>query len=145
MATSFFGGAFFNGEFFNTPVTSSATGPGPAGKSSGSEKRKRKVLIGDRMYEVESLRDVEFLLKRVVRQEAEPVTKAAVRRVRVVDRATAKIGESHPVALPIASVDVDWSGLWAQLAVQDRAYADLLMRVLDRIEEDELEMLLLLH
>lgn len=142
-ATSFFGGEFFGGEFFNTPVTPPESGLSPAGRASGS--RKRKVLIGERLYEVDSLRDVEFLLKRVVREDPEPVTRAAVRRTRVVDRATAKLDETPPVALPIASVDVDWSGLWAQLAVQDRAYADLLMRVLAKQEEDDIEAILLLH
>lgn len=147
MANSFFNGAFFGGEFFNTPVTppSSGTVLGGAGHASRSQKKRRKIIVGERLYEVDSLRDVELLLKRVVRTEAEPVTRAAVRRTRVVDRATARLDKEPAVALPVASVEVDWSGLWAQLAVQDRAYADLLMRVLDRIEEDELEMLLLLH
>lgn len=147
MATSFFGGAFFSGEFFNTPVTPASTGPGPAGRSSGSsrEKRRRKIIIGDRLYEVDSLSDVEFLLKRVVREETGPITRAATARVRVVDRVTTKLGEAPAIAVPVPSATVDWSGLWAQLAVQNRDYADALLRVLERQEEDDIETLLLLH
>lgn len=144
MATSFFGGAFFNGEFFNTPVTTDTAIVG-GGVPSKHSKRKRKVLIGERLYEVENLRDVEFLLKRAVRTEAEPVMRAAQRRVRVVDRVTARLEAEAPVALPMQSVEADWSGLWAQLAVQDRAYADLLMQVLARQDEEDIEALLLLH
>jgi hypothetical protein len=142
MATSFFGGAFFGGEFFNTPVTPTTTAQTPAGRSS---KGKRKVIVGERLYEVDSLKDVEFLLKRVIREEPEVVTKAAKARTRVVDRLGAKVEAQAPVELPMASVDVDWSSLWAQLAVQDRTYADALLRVLARQEEDDIEAILLLH
>jgi hypothetical protein len=143
-ATAFFGGQFFGGEFFSS---SSSAAPevstlSPAGRSTGG-KGKRKVIIGERLYEVESLRDVEFILKRVVREESEPVTKAAIKRIRVVDRVAARIDESPAVALPIPSVEVDWSGLWAQLAAQDRTYADILMRVLAKMDEDDIEAVLL--
>ena len=145
MATSFFNGAFFNGEFFNTggtpPVVAAAT-LAPAGRSSRG--RKRKVLVGDRMYEVDSLKDVEFLLKRVVRDDPEPVAKAAKARIRVVDRVSAKLEAVEPVALPVAA-EVDWSSLWVQLAMQDRAYAEALERVMRNMEEDDIEAVLWLH
>lgn len=121
-----------------------ASGPTPAGGVSKGGKRKRKVVIGDRVYEVDSLRDVEFLLKRVVREEAEPVTKAAKARIKVVDRVTAKAEPEAFVALPVASVEVDWSALWRQLAAQDTAYADALARVLAKQEEDDIETILLM-
>ena len=142
--TSFFGGDFFSGEFFNTPATpGEVAGLAPAGRSS---KSRRKVLIGDRLYEVESLRDVELLLKRMVRQDAEPVTKAAKARVRVVDRVDAKLTPEAKIAVPMASVEVDWSALWNQLAMQDMEYALALQRVLMRQEEDDIEaVLLMLH
>lgn len=145
MATSFFGGSFFSGEFFNTPATPTTETVVGGGIPSKNSKRKRKILIGERLYEVENLRDVEFLLKRAVRTEAEPVTRAATRRLRVVDRVTAKLDAEAPVAFPIPSVEVDWSSLWAQLAVQDRAYADILMQVLARQDEEDIEAILLLH
>lgn len=145
MATSFFNGAFFNGEFFNTggtpPVVVAPT-LAPAGRSSRG--RKRKVLVGDRMYEVDSLKDVEFLLKRVVREDVEPVAKAAKARIRVVDRVSAKLEAVEPVALPVAA-EVDWSSLWTQLAMQDRAYAEALERVMRNMEEDDIEAVLWLH
>ena len=145
MATSFFNGAFFNGEFFNTgstPAVVAATIT-PAGKSSG-KRSKRKVLVGSRLYEVDSLRDVEFLIKRVVREEVEPVTRAAKARIRVVDRVSAKLDTVEPVALPVAA-EVDYSALWVQLAMQDRAYAEILENVLARQEEDDIEAVLWLH
>jgi hypothetical protein len=147
MATSFFNGAFFGGEFFNTPVTPVSSGPGDAGVVSARKKRRRKILVGNRMYEVDSLSDVELILKRVVRDEtdAEPVKKAAKSRVRVVDRITAKLDPEPSIAAPIQAVEVDWSGLWAQLALQDRAYADALVRILERQEEDDIETIVLLH
>ena len=139
-ATSFFGGAFFGGEFFNTPAAVS-TGQTPAGKAS---KKRRKVIIGDRLYEVDSLKDVEFLLKRVVREDAEPIKVAAKGRVRVVDTLTTKLDVQEPVALPMQAM-VDWSALWNQLAIQDREYALILERVLMRQEEDDIETILLLN
>lgn len=144
MATSFFGGSFFGGEFFNTP------GPTPEPETSVTpaggvvKRRKRKVIVGDRAYEVDSLRDVEFLLKRVVREEVETVTKAAKARVRIVDRVSAKLDKEEPVALPVASAEVDWSALWAQLAIQGREYAVALEKAIQRQEEDDLEAILLL-
>lgn len=143
MATSFFGGAFFGGEFFNTSgPTPEVVTQTPAGRSS---RKRRKVLIGKRLYEVDSLRDVEFLLKRVVREEVEPVTKAAKARIRVVDRVRADPEETASVRVPMASVEVDWSALWTQLAIQDRAYAETLERVLAKQEEDDIDAILLLH
>jgi FKBP-type peptidyl-prolyl cis-trans isomerase (trigger factor) len=97
------------------------------------------------MYEVDSLKDVEFLLKRVIREEVEPIAKAAKARVRVVDRVTARLEEARPVELPVASVEVDWGPLWEQLALQDAAYAAELIRALEAREEDDLEAILLLH
>jgi hypothetical protein len=143
MATSFFGGSFFSGEFFNTPVTPASTGLADAGRA--SKARRRRVIIGDRLYEVDSLKDVDLLMKRVVRAEVAPVTKAAKARIRVVDRVTAKLDAEPAVALPMASVEVDWTALYEQLAVQDRAYADALIRAIARQEEDDLETILLLH
>ena len=143
MATSFFGGNFFGGEFFSTSGPAPevvATGPGPAGRPS---KSRRRVVIGSRLYEVDSLRDVEFLLKRLVREDAEPVTKSAKARVRVVDRVRADIESAPPQSIPVASVEVDWSALWMQLAIQDRAYADALERAIARMEEDDIEAILL--
>lgn len=139
MATSFFGGAFFGGEFFNTPAVVT-TGQTPAGKSS---KKRRKVIIGDRLYEVDSLKDVEFLLKRVVREESEPVKVAAKGRVRVVDTLKVERVLEAP-SIPLQT-QIDWSALWNQLAIQDREYALILERVLMRQEEDDIETLLLLH
>lgn len=143
MTTSFFNGAFFNGEFFNTGTTPVVVTPTvtPAGRSTRGGKR--RVLIGDRLFEVENLRDVESLLRRVVRQEAEPVVEAAKARVRVVDRVSAKLDAQAPVALPMASVEVDWGALWSQLALQSMEYAHALERVLMRQEEDDLESILL--
>ena len=144
MTTSFFNGAFFNGEFFNTGTTPVVVTPTvtPAGRST-SGKGKRRVLIGDRLFEVENLRDVESLLRRVVRQEAEPVVEAAKARVRVVDRVSARLDAQEPVALPMATVEVDWGALWSQLALQSMEYAHALERVLMRQEEDDLESILL--
>lgn len=117
----------------------------PAGEG-GKKKRKRKVLVGDRMYEVNSLRDVEFLLKRIVRQEATEVLKPAKARKKVVDRVSADVVAEAPVAVPMASVEVDWTPLIQQLEAQDRAYAEVLMKVLARQEEDDIEtILLMLH
>ena len=143
MTTSFFNGAFFGGEFFNTPAAVTASGLADAGGR--STKRRRRVIIGDRLYEVSSLRDVELLLKRTVREESEPVTKAAKARVRVVDRVSAKLEKEAPVSVPVASAEVDWSALWNQLAMQDMAYALELERVLRNQEEDDIEAILLLH
>lgn len=146
MATSFFGGEHFGGEFFNTGSTPPVVAAGPTPAGGGTAKRKRKVIIGEKVYEVESLRDVEFLLKRVVRDEVEPVesiAKSAKARIRVVDRMAAKLDKVEPVALPMA--EVDWSSLWVQLAMQERAYAEILERVIARQEEDDIETLLLLH
>lgn len=144
MATSFFGGAFFGGEFFNTPgpTPEPTTTPSPAGRASKS--RKRRVLIGSRMYDVDSLRDVEFLLKRVVREEVREVTKAAKARVRVVDRIKVDPEEEAPQRVPMSSVEVDWSALWTQLAMQGREYAQALERAIQKQEEDDLDALLLL-
>lgn len=144
MATSFFGGEFFGGEFFNTPVSPPVVGASvtPAGRST---KRKRRVIIGDRLFEVDSLKDVESLLKRVVRDEPERVTRAAKARIRVVDRVSARLDKEPPVVLPIVSQDADWSALWDQLAAQERAYADELIRVLRAQDEDDVEAILLLH
>ena len=142
MATSFFGGAFFGGEFFNTPAPATDSGPTPAGKSTG--KSKRRVVIGDRLYEVDSLRDVEFLLKRIVREEEpEPIATKAAGRVRVVDRVRAQVEPGNAVEDSV-EVPVDWSALWQQLAVQEMAYADILAKVLMRQEEDDIETILLL-
>src|SRR5574343_810346 len=144
MTTSFFNGAFFGGEFFNTPAV--VIGGTPVTDAGGrSAKRKRKVIIGDRLYEVDSLRDVELILKRTVRDEAEPATRAANARVRVVDRVSAKLDKEEAVRVPVDSAEVDWSALWNQLAMQDMAYALELERVLRNQEEDDIEAILLLH
>ena len=123
------------------PVVVTVTGLSPAG-AVVSKKRKRKVLVGNRMYEVDSLKDVEFLLKRIVRQE--PIKAPVVPRKRVVDRVSADVVAEAPVALEIPSIAVDWSPLYRQLAVQDTAYADLLAKVLEKQEEDDIETLLLM-
>lgn len=119
------------------------SGPTPAGGVSRGGRRKRKVLIGDRLYEVDNLRDIEFLLKRVVREEA-PVVATPKPRKRVVDRVSEAVEAEAPVALEIPSIAVDWSPLYRQLAAQDAAYADLLAKVLEKQEEDDLESILLL-
>ena len=126
-----------------TPVVVASTAPGPAGKSTRKYKQRRKVLIGDRLYEVDSLSDVELILKRMVRQEAEPVTRAAKARIKVVDRVSARAEKQAPVALPVASEAVDWSALWTQLQEQDAAYANALVRAIARQDEDDIETLLL--
>lgn len=115
----------------------------PAGEG-GGRKRKRTVLIGDKTYKVNSLRDVEFLLKRLVRQGAVEVPKPVKARKKVVDRVTADVVAEAPVAVPMASVEVDWTPLIQQLEAQDRAYAEVLLKVLARQEEDDIETLLLL-
>lgn len=140
MATSFFGGAFFNGEFFNTP------GPTPEPDvtvTPAGSRRKRKVLIGDRLYQVNNLSDVALLLKRVVRDDPEPVVEASKARVRVVDRVEARIEQEAPPSHVIEAMD--WAPLWEQLAIQDMEYAREFERVLMRMEEDDIETLLLLH
>ena len=142
----FFGGEFFDGNFYcggATPV--SATALAPAGRST-RERKKRKVVIGDRLYLVESLDDVEFLLKRLVREESEQVVPAAKARVRVIDRLKVKPEAQDEIQLPIASAEVDWSALWTQLAMQDAEYARALVKIIARQEEDDIEsILLMLH
>lgn len=124
------------------PVVTTTT-PTPAGGVTGRSK-KRTVLIGDKTYRVNSLRDVDLILKRVVRTEAEPVTKAAKARIKVVDRVSATpLPEAfQPVPMPVA--EVDWSALATQLAMQDRAYAEVLAKVLAKQEEEDIETLLML-
>lgn len=139
----FFGGDFFGGDYFCGTVTPTVAALAPAGRST-RDRKKRKVLIGDRLYEVDSLKDIELLLKRIVRTDPEPVVEAAKARVRVVDRVRAKVDPERPVSFPIPSVELDWSGLWNQLAIQDMAYARELERVLQKQEEDDLESILLL-
>ena len=149
MTTSFLGGAFFGGEFFNTATVTPGVSPSivDGGFATRSAKKRRKVLIGDTLYEVNSLRDVELILKRIVRDEIKPetVTKAAKARIRVVDRVEAKLPQEAPVEAVLPSQEVDWSALWNQLALQDLAYAMELERVLRLQEEDDLEAILLLH
>lgn len=101
-------------------------------------------MIGDRLYEVDSLRDVEFLLKRVVRSEPGGVEEAKKPRKRVVDRVSAKAEKQASVAVPMPSIAVDWSPLYKQLAEQDAEYARLLVKAIERQEEDDLETILML-
>lgn len=104
-------------------------------------KRRRKVMIGNRLYEVDSLRDVEFLLKRIVREQEPP--EAPKPRTKVVAKVKAKL---DPIKEP-ASIEVpmaDWSALYQQLARQDQAYAQLLEKVLRKQEEDDIEVILML-
>lgn len=115
----------------------------PAGRSTGG-KRKRKVMIGDRLYEVDSLRDVEFLLKRVVRSEPEVVEEARKPRKRVVGRVSAKAEKPASVPVQIPAIAVDWTPLYKQLAEQDAEYARLLVKAIARQEEDDIETILLL-
>lgn len=134
-------GSSWDGTYVPPVVTTTA--PTPAGGVSGKGK-KRTVLIGDKTYRVNSLRDLDLILKRVVRTEAEPVTKAAKARIMVVDRVSATpLPEAfQPVPMPVA--DVDWSALATQLAMQDRAYAEVLAKVLAKQEEEDIETLLML-
>lgn len=127
-----------------TPAPIVKAGQTPAGQSIGG-KRRRKVVIGDRLYEVDSLRDVEFLLKRIVREESAPVIEATKARSVVVDRIVADEVVQAVTAPPMPLVPIDWGPLWAQLAAQDSAYAQILERVLMKQEEDDIEVLLLLH
>ena len=142
-----FNASIFNDAIFNTASVAPENTIVPAGSPivGRSTKRRRKVMIGERLYEVESLKDVEFLLKRLIREDVEPVVEAAKASIRIVDRVSAKVERAAPVVLPEASAVVDWSPLWNQLAMQDRAYAEALERVLARQEEDDIETLLLLH
>jgi hypothetical protein len=92
---------------------------------------------------VNNLSDVALLLKRVVRSDPEPVVRASKARVRVVDRVEARIEREAPPSPVIEALD--WSPLWEQLAIQDMEYAREFERVLMRMEEDDIEALLLLH
>lgn len=132
---------FSDGQGVAPPVVTAPT-LSPAGRSTGG-KRKRKVMIGDRLYEVDSLRDVEFLLKRVVRSEPEAAEGAKKPRKRVVDR-VAKAEKQAPVAVSVPAIAIDWSPLYKQLAEQDAEYARLLVKAIARQEEDDIETILLL-
>lgn len=126
---------------FSTSGGSVASGPTPAGGVTSSKRKKRKVLIGDDLYEVDNLRDVEFLLKRIVRNP-EPVKAVKPRKV-VTERISTKADPAAPVAVPMASVEVDWNGLYAQLAEQDAAYARALVKAMEAVEEEDIETLIL--
>lgn len=135
---------FSDGEGVEPPVVVvTAPALAPAGRSTRGGK-KRKVMIGDRLYEVDSLRDVEFLLKRLVRSEPEVVEEARKPRKRVVGRVSAKAEKPAPVAVEIPAIAVDWSPLYEQLAAQDAEYARLLVKAIARQEEDDIETILLL-
>ena len=98
-------------------------------------------MIGDRLYEVDSLKDVEFLLKRVVRTHE--VAKPAAPRKVVKGKVSAKAEAPPAVTVQVPYVTPDWSGLYKQLEEQDAAYARALVRALERAEEDDIETLLL--
>ena len=126
---------------FSTSGGSVASGPTPAGGIISGKRRKR-VVIGDDVYDVDSLRDVEFLLKRVVRTEAPPKPKK--RRTKVVDRVDAKVTPEAVVEASVPSIAVNWAPLWRPLAAQDQEYANALVKALERQEEDDIETLLLM-
>ena len=124
-----------------TPPVVTTTTPTLAGGVSKGGKRKRRVMIGDRLYEVDSLKDVEFLLKRVVRTHE--VAKPAAPRKVVKGKVSAKAEAPPAVTVQVPYVTPDWSGLYKQLEEQDAAYARALVRALERAEEDDIETLLL--
>ena len=101
-------------------------------------------MIGDRLYEVDSLRDVDLILKRLVRSEPEVVEEARKPRKRVVDRVSAKAEKPAPEPAQIPAIAIDWSPLYTQLAEQDAEYARLLVKAIARQEEDDIETILLL-
>jgi hypothetical protein len=128
-----FNAGIFNDDIFNTAVVQRRN------KDAGSnKKRKRRVVVNDRVYELRNEGELESLLTALVEQR--PVPK------KITKRPVEKEAPAEVVHIPAAVFELqsfDWSVMKSDVRI-DPPIAHMLAEIYARIEDErDIEMLLL--